>query len=137
MALKEKALKRLAEKLKAAGVAWVLSGDYALQLRGVDTEWHGFELMVTMDAYEKADKVLTRLGMRHEEEGPAEKAVAYHFDGADILLLAGPRDIEVQAEGEAAVLGVPVPLLKVSEQMKQLTGAGKAELAAKLQAVMA
>lgn len=84
----------------------MLSGEYALVLRGAEADWHGFELLVNMDSFAAADKVLTRLGMRHEEQGPAEAAVSYHFDGADILLLAGPRDVAVESDGSAVVLGV-------------------------------
>ena len=111
MALKEKALKRLADKLNNAHITWALYGDYAKVLRGEDVAWHGFELTVSATEVEAADKILTRLGMRHEE---APTRIAYHFDGADILLNTALIDaFSAEQIGEsAAVLGVSVPLLK-------------------------
>jgi len=111
MALKEKALKRLAEKLNNAHITWALYGDYVKVLRGEEAAWHGFELTVSSADAEAADKILTRLGMRHEE---APGKIAYHFDGADILLnTALVEGFSADAVGETAtVLGVSVPLLK-------------------------
>lgn len=128
MALKEKALKRLAEKMKAAGVTWVLSGEYAMQLRGIPVQWHGFELMTDAASAEAADKVLTKLGMRHEEQNPACRAISYHFDGADILLLCAPA-VDVVSDQSASVLGVSVPLLKPESQLAWLTMTGREQQA--------
>ena len=129
MALKEKALKRLTEKLAAAQVHWALGGDYALTLRGEETAWHSFELLTDAASAAAADKVLTKLGMRHEEDAaPAAFRCAYHFDGADILLTAGPAatvegqalrlrlDAAAAAE-KVAVLGAQVPLLRLEDQL--------------------
>ena len=117
MALKEKALKRLAEKLNAAGVPWVLSGDYALVLRGIDAQWHGFELITDTASVEQVDRILTRLGMRHEEDAPVCRTVSYHFDGADVQLLCGP-DVTLTSDMQVAVLGVSVPLLAPDQQLR-------------------
>lgn len=113
MALKEKALKRLAEKLNAAGIPWALTGDYAAVLRGGEAQWHGFELQVNREQAAAADKILTRLGMRHEVEGAAVITVDYHFDGADIRLVC--VDGPVKSDISVPVLGVPVPLLAAKE----------------------
>lgn len=122
-------------------MVWALSGDYALKLRGIDTDWHVFELLTEETAFEAADKVLTRLGMRHEEEGPAAHAVSYHFDGADILLLAGQvagdAPVAVEADQTATVLGVEIPLLKAEEQLRVLEAAGKEKQAEALRALLA
>ena len=119
MALKEKALRRLAEKLTAAGVTFALGGSWLLTCRGVLADYHDFDVMVPPAEAEKADRVLSRLGMRSEagDRGGCFHA-SYHFDGADVDLCAGMAfDGGLRAvidgrsvAGEAPVLGVPVPL---------------------------
>ena len=106
MAVKEKALRRLADKLNAAGVQWAIGGDWLLCQRGEKAAWHEFEIFVTPGEQEKADKVLTKLGMRNEEAD----AVAFHFDGADIHLKTLDT---VESDGDTQVLGATVHLLKV------------------------
>ena len=120
MALKEKALKRLAEKLNAAGVCWALCGDFVRCRRGQAQAWHTFELVCAERDRAKADQLLTRLGMRHEE---ADGSVSYHFDGADITLysaaaFAMTADTPVDTE---PVLGVPVPML-TAEELEKVNG---------------
>ena len=114
MALKEKALKRLTEKLNAAGVVWGVYGDFVRAQRGEDVAWHGFELMTGPDQLAAADKVLTRLGMRHEEAG----GIAYHFDGADVLLTVSDTFTAADLDGTITVLGVAVPVLRGTGEEK-------------------
>lgn len=87
MALKEKALKRLSEKMTAAGIVWAAGGDWLLSVKGIKPTFHQFDI-VAADA-EKADQVLTRLGMRHVAASGPVFVCDYHFDGADIRLYAG------------------------------------------------
>lgn len=89
MAVKEKALKRLAEKLNAAGVPWGIGASWLLCQKGILNEYHDFDLFVAEEDAPRADKVLTRLGMRSADEDAAGFHAAYHFDGADIELMAG------------------------------------------------
>lgn len=118
MALKEKALKRLTEKLSAAGVTFVLGGGWLLARKGVLPEYHDFDVLVPPAEAPAADRTLTRLGMRSEarEEDGCFHA-AYHFDGADVDLCAGmtfPGGLRAVIDSAAAagtetVLGVKVP----------------------------
>lgn len=108
MALKEKALKRLAEKLNSAGLVWAAGGDWALCQRGLKEQYHCFEIAAEDPG--AADAILTRLGMRHAEEAGTGLLASYHFDGADVLLRAGA--LQPSAIGETVtVLGQAVPLL--------------------------
>ena len=92
---------------------WVLCGDYARVLRGASVPWHGFELRVSAENGDAADRVLTRLGMRHEMPEAAQRTVDYHFDGADVRLVCVPGAVE--ADLTVPVLGVPVPLAKEAD----------------------
>ncbi len=119
MALKEKALRRLTEKLTAAGVPFVLGGSWLLVQAGVLTEYHDFDVMTAPENAAAADRVLSRLGMRGEAgERDGDFHAAYHFDGADVDLCAGMTfDGGLRAvigadsvSGTAQVLGAAVPL---------------------------
>lgn len=99
MALKEKALRRLAEKMAKKNIPWCAEGDWARSMRDPSTSWHGFDILVAAADLEKADQVLTRLGMREE----APDALHFHFDGADITLRA--------ADDLAPLLGETVDVL--------------------------
>lgn len=129
MALKEKALRRLADKMNAAGIAWAAMGDWALCVQGIGNEWHGFDLLVAEKDAAQADKILTRMGMRHEEpDGASVLRAAYHFDGADIMMTAG---LAIAAEGAVyhavldadaiggtqTVLGAQVPTLRQENEL--------------------
>ncbi len=119
MALKEKALKRLTEKLTAAGVPFSLGGSWLLVCRGILDTFHDFDVMVPPEQAAAADKVLSRLGMRGDttEENGCFHA-SYHFDGADVDLCGGMVfDSGIRAvigpdsaAGTAPVLGAAVPL---------------------------
>ncbi len=90
MALKEKALKRLTEKLTAAGVPFTVGASWLLVQRGILTEYHDFDILTDPGHAEAADRVLTRLGMRSEAgERDGCFHASYHFDGADIDLCTG------------------------------------------------
>ena len=120
MAIKEKALKRLAEKLNAAGVVWALGGDYLAAQKGADVAWHGFELYTTADSLPKADKVLTRLGMKTPHDTAEGFFCEYHFDGADIALTVPGEGAAWQFTADRVaetitVLGVPVPCLSLAD----------------------
>ncbi|MBQ9306314.1 MAG: hypothetical protein IJ229_00200 [Clostridia bacterium] len=116
MALKEKALKRMCEKLEKAQVPFAVTGPWMLSVRGSSVAWHGFDVITDLAAFPDADKVLTRLGMRTPVSDEAErKEVHYHFDGADITLIAGlPVPYRLPNPPESVtVLGQAVPLLPV------------------------
>ena len=89
MALKEKALRRLAEKLNAAGVAWAMGASWLLCQRGILDSYHDFDLMVKECDADRADRILTRLGMGGRQDTGDAYHGAYHFDGADFDVLAG------------------------------------------------
>ena len=59
MALKEKALRRLAEKLNAAGVTWGMGAGWLLCQRGILEGYHDFDVMVMESDIDRADRVLT------------------------------------------------------------------------------
>ncbi|MCR4884335.1 MAG: hypothetical protein K6A68_12235 [Clostridiales bacterium] len=117
MALKEKALKRLCEKLTKSDIRFCLAGSWMLSQRGMEISWHSFDVVVDPEQFSAADRILTRLGMRNEvvlSEDNSE--VHFHFDGADIQLLSGfslhgtvyrlPESMET-----ISVLGQQVPLM--------------------------
>ena len=121
MALKEKAARRLCEKMQKAAIPFVFTGPWMLHLRGADVSWHGFHVVVSRADYEKTDAVLTRLGMRSPvREDPESCETHYHFDGADICLYAGfPSPCPAYAVPESPacviVLGTSVPLMSAED----------------------
>ena len=134
MALKEKALKRLCGRLNKAGIPYLLTGAWMLSARGFEDAWHGFDVAVPGSCAEKADEVLTKLGMRtpvRETERSCE--IHYHFDGADITLHGGyelPGDIRFEppfAMDTTVVLGEEVPLMTLEDAfaLSLLTGQEK------------
>ena len=119
MALKEKALKRMAEKLNAAGVHYSVGASWLLCQKGILDVYHDFDVVVPLAESEAANRVLRRLGMCsgvEMEEGLYR--ASFHFDGADIDLSAGMcfdcglRAVvnEHTAVETVSVLGVPVAL---------------------------
>ena len=122
MALKEKALRRLAEKLNAAGVAWAMGASWLLCQRGILDSYHDFDLMVKECDVDRADRILTRLGMGGRQDTGDAYHGAYHFDGADFDVLAGAVLHTPEGEwhwifdegavaGHAEVQGAQVPLM--------------------------
>ena len=123
MAFKEKALKRLTEKLNAAQVTWAMGGGWLMEHLGVREGFHNFDVYAAPSHREKADKVLTRLGMRGtpvENDGVFE--CTYHFDGAEITLHCGLAPVwqgesypvvlnEASVMRRDTILGVDVPLM--------------------------
>ena len=103
MALKEKALRRLAEKLDARGIPFAVGGDWMRCQLGQADAWHDFEVYVRPEDLDRTAQVLARLGMPAGEN-------AWHFDGAEVRLCPAAGDGFLG--GEAQVLGVPVRLLK-------------------------
>ena len=116
MALKEKALKRLAEKLNQAGLVWAVGGDWARFQRGQMTQYHTFDIAAENPA--AADAILTRLGMRHLEEVSSGLLASYHFDGADIRLSSEALRPEAVAE-TVTVLGQAVPLMAAEDVRRE------------------
>lgn len=111
MALKEKALRRLSEKLSASNIPFALGGDWMRCQRGLLAQYHAFDVVVPLAEAAHADKVLSRLGMRQQQPTPDGFFVChYHFDGADVTLWSG-NSFPVTTDGEVTVLGVCVPLL--------------------------
>lgn len=131
MALKEKALKRLGEKLTRAGIPFCAAGPWMLCQRGWNNAWHGFDIVVDPQRFEEADHVLTRLGMRTPLSVLPENAeVHYHFDGADIVLYAGfstgDTAYHVSADADtAAVLGQNIPLMSPEDWYVLLLSSGR------------
>ena len=117
MAFKEKALKRMAEKLNRAGIPYNVGAGWLLCQRGVTDSFHDYDVLVPFEMAEEADRVLSKLGMRGEvRQGEHSFRASYHFDGADIDLCAGMDlgsgllaviDAD-SAEREEMILGVPV-----------------------------
>lgn len=137
MALKEKALRRLADKLNAAGITWAAGGEWLLCFRGLTQSFHQFDIIVAEQDAAAADRILTRLGMRSPvEDAPDAFRCDYHFDGTDIAVTAGmvaggkpilfgPEDVEETV----AVLGTPVPVMRLSAWQTIYTLQGKTRLA--------
>ena len=126
MALKEKALRRLAEKLNAAGVAWAMGASWLLCQRGILDSYHDFDLMVKECDVDRADRILTRLGMGGRQDTGDAYHGAYHFDGADFDVLAGAVLHTPEGEwhwvfdesavaGYAEVQGAQVPLMHLED----------------------
>ena len=122
MALKEKALRRLAERLNAAGVVWAAGGEWLMCQHGIGESYHQFDIVVSEEDAARADQILSKLGMRtpHPDSADAFRC-DYHFDGADIALAAGlsvdGQPLPFSAEdvaGSAAVLGATVPLMALA-----------------------
>lgn len=112
MALKEKALRRLGEKLASSSIPFAAGGEWLLCQRGLSDIYHAFDIVVAEADADRADHVLTKLGMRQIQESPdGVFCCHYHFDGADITLLA-VRGEAVVTDGEATVLGVTIPLMQ-------------------------
>ncbi len=113
MALKEKALRRLAERLNAAGIAWATGGEWLMCQRGIWESYHQFDIVVAEADAARADQILSKLGMRTPHPDSADVfRCDYHFDGADIALAAGLSAEDVA--GSAAVLGAEVPLMALA-----------------------
>ncbi len=112
MALKEKALRRLGEKLALSAIPFAAGGEWLLCQRGLSNVYHSFDIVVAEEDADRADRVLTKLGMRQMQKSPEGIFCChYHFDGADITLLAVCGEAVV-TDGEATVLGVTIPLLQ-------------------------
>lgn len=117
MAFKDKALKRMAERLNRAGVPYTVGAGWLLCRLGITDTYHDIDVIVPFDAAEAADAVLSRLGMRGDvRQTERTFRASYHFDGADVDLCAG-MDLggglyavpdEGSCAGEVTVLGVPV-----------------------------
>ncbi len=117
MAFKDKALKRMAERLNRARIPYTVGAGWLLYVRGVTDTFHDFDVLVPFDRADEADRVLSGLGMRGEVSRTDRTfRASYHFDGADIDLCAG-MDLGgglhavidgTSASGEETVLGVPV-----------------------------
>lgn len=123
MAVKEKALRRLAEKLHTTDVTWAVGAGYLLQCKGVADGYHGFDMLIAQEDVEKADKVLSRLGMRSEDAASDTFHCTYHFDGADVDVRA-PFVVEgkyhlrfnkASVAEQVKVLGVQVPLMYLED----------------------
>lgn len=113
MALKEKALRRLGEKLTAANIPFAAGGEWLRCQLGLSSVYHTFDIVVSAPDAAHADKVLTKLGMRQEQSAPdGTFRCHYHFDGADVTLFSVDAPLDVS--GEAVVLGVRIPLLSSS-----------------------
>ena len=137
MALKEKALRRLADKLNAVGITWAAGGEWLLCYRGLTQNYHQFDIIVVEQDAAAADKLLSRLGMRSPvEDAPDTFRCDYHFDGADIAVTAGmtvagqkipfgPEDVEETV----TVLGASVPVMRLSAWQAIYTLQGKTRLA--------
>ena len=114
MAVKEKALRRLADKLNAAGVTWAAGGEWVLCQAGLLDTYHVFDIYVAEADIAAADRALTRLGMRSEVPSEDAFRAEYHFDGADIHVRAGIPGFAFDAgcvSGDTTVLGASVHLL--------------------------
>lgn len=106
MALKEKALRRLGEKLTAANIPFAAGGEWLHCQLGQSAVYHTFDIVVSSADAARADKVLTKLGMRQEQPAPdGVFRCHYHFDGAAVTL---------ETSGSAVVLGTSIPLLTES-----------------------
>ena len=121
MALKEKAIRRLASKCRSGSVPMALGGEYALVRHGLTDTWHAFDICCPRSSYEAMDRVLTRLGMKSREEVHEDWCEAeYHFDGADLTVHAGVPRIPFtlpETLPAADVFGEPVTLLPPADAL--------------------
>lgn len=104
-ATKEKALRRAAERLNAAGITWAVGGGWMLQALGATRTWHDFDILVTEEDAPRADAILSKLGMRTPRDGDSFRC-SYHFDGADVELYAPPVMRNAHAPGESPLYHV-------------------------------
>lgn len=116
MAFKDKALKRMTEKFAKAGVTWGLGAGWLMDQLGVAEGFHDFDVFTAYEDAEKADKVLSRLGMKSDmEQAEDHFRCSYHFDGADVDLCAGLAVVYEGTEyhlrfGSSSVMGMaPIP----------------------------
>ena len=77
MALKEKALRRLGEKLTAANIPFAAGGEWLRCQLGQSAVYHTFDIVVSSADAARADKVLTKLGMRQEQPAPQTSRVGH------------------------------------------------------------
>lgn len=141
MALKEKALRRLADKLNAAGVCWAAAGDWMLTQIGAGDVYHQFDIIVAEKDLAAADKVMSRLGMKSEHPDEETFHCDYHFDGADISMRT-PWKVNgctmqfdaVSIAQDVNVLGAAVHLLHAEDWYVLSSLAGDAKTADKLAA---
>ena len=114
MALKEKALRRLGEKLTAANIPFAAGGEWLHCQLGQSAVYHTFDIVVSSADAARADKVLTKLGMRQEQPAPdGVFRCHYHvYKRQDVTLLAA--DVALETSGSAVVLGTSIPLLTES-----------------------
>ncbi len=124
MAVKEKALRRMAEKLNAANICWGIGASWLLFHWGITDSYHDFDIVVADADVEKADRVLSKLGMKTLGEWDNQEFHGeYHFDGADIdmrspYILNGTYHMQFNTTsiaGEATVLGATVPLMHLED----------------------
>lgn len=132
MAMKEKALRRLADKLNAAGIPWAIGGSWLLVQKGISDTYHDFDIFVSTADAARADKVLSKLGMRSEVSEEDGFRAAYHFDGADIELNAWQHVSGVPVHFDAAcvaedtaVLGAAVHLMHLEDWLVLYTLMGR------------
>ncbi len=112
MALKEKALMRLCEKMQKAAVPFCLTGPWRLSLLDPAAEWHGFDVLTDTAHFPDADRVLTKLGMR---QAVSDCEVHFHFDGADIQLYGMKDYAPSEQYACVSVLGQSVPVSSAEE----------------------
>jgi len=123
MALKEKALRRLGEKLTAANIPFAAGGEWLRCQLGQSAVYHTFDIVVSSADAARADKVLTKLGMRQEEPPPAgitafvtDLASAFHrFYGSCRIQGADPA---VQQARLALCIGVKNVIFNVLTMFK-------------------
>ena len=120
MALKEKALRRLADKLNAAGIPWAIGGSWLLCQKGILDTYHDFDIFVSAEDAPRADKVLTKLGMRSEATESGDFRAAYHFDGADIELNAWTSIGSWRVSFDAACIAEDVTVLGATVHLMHL-----------------
>lgn len=113
------ALKRTAVALKEASVPFALGGGYAAWARGGPEPEHDVDFVVAEADAEKADRVLSRAGLRVEHP-PEDWLFKVFTDDAmvDVLFRAGGVSVEaplLDRASEMEVLSVRMPVLAATD----------------------
>lgn len=95
MELKKKleVLKRIASALNKENVTWAVGASMLLYFKGIVSEFHDIDLMVTLEDVEKVKAILGELGEKQKQEPNSQYKtkcfLEYVIDEVDVDVMAG------------------------------------------------